>query len=88
MIVNEHIKAGSNIINDREFLTRSLRGDFKFLLEPVFMGRHFTLLQDETADARHAQLQKDLFGDNYTALDFPASYPSGIEENFFNSLRN
>ena len=88
MIVNEHIKAGSNIINDREFLTKSLRGDFRFLLEPVFMGRHFTLLQDETADARHAQLQKELFGDNYTALDFPAAYPSGIEENFFNSLRN
>jgi hypothetical protein len=87
MIVNEHVKAGSNIINDREFLTRSLRGDFKFLLEPVFMGRHFTLLQGENADARHAQFQKELFGDNYTALDFPAAYPSGIEENFYNSLR-
>ena len=86
MIVNEHIKASSNIINDREFLNRSFRGDFHILLEPVFMGRHFTLLQDEAADAKHAEVQKEYFGKNYTALDFPAAYPSGLEESFFNSI--
>ena len=86
MIVNERIKAGSNLINDREFLTKSLRGDCETLLEPVYMGRHCTLMQDEIADAAYAQTQKEFFGKNYTTLDFPAAYLNGMEENFFKEL--
>ena len=86
MIVNERIKASSNLVNDREFLTKSLRGDCETLLEPVFMGSHCTLMQDELADAAYAKVQKDFFGKNYTALEFPAAYLNGLEENFFNEL--